>query len=513
MKNRIFTILFLLVLSNMAFSQAHTCGVTHADQSKMISFIDNFNKIPHSSTRSVGPYYVPVKFHMTAKNDGSGRVTAANVLNQMSELIGAYRELGFYLYIADYSFNYLNNTSIYENPGNFGQTIIGQKDPNALDIFICQNANTGSGNGGTVLGFYSPGGDYIIIRNQDVNQATTSLTHELGHFFSLPHTFYGWEGVYPAFGWVTQEGGILPWDPDKFDGMYTSTTCGGSNEPVEFVNQSNCTQAADRICDTPPDYNFGLGAGGCVWENGLRDRNGDVVDPQENNIMSYFGDCEEYVFTDGQVAVMEANFNSNARDHLQSSYIPDTAEIVSDHEILFPLSGEELEYFTNVVLDWTEADGATHYLVTINTFTGDLFEYIVEDSELFLAELEPSTNYVWVVRPFNDGYTNTTGKSGFFKTGTEMNTSVKESDIIQNVSVYPNPGRKGQDLNIAVTMEKNMNVTISLIDITGKLVVQENQNLNQGRNSIALDAITDSGIYILKLDSEDGSVHKKIVIQ
>jgi hypothetical protein len=515
MKKRIFTFLFLLTLASSSFGQRSICGVSHSDQKEMIAFIDNFNKTADHSSRRVDPVYVPVKFHMTSKNDGSGRIKASSVLSQMAVLIEAYKELGMYLYIDENSFNYLNSTSIYENPGNFVNLIISKKDPNAVNIFICENANPpgSDDDAGVVLGFYNPMGDYIIIRNNDVRTATSSLTHELGHFFALPHTFFGWENVYAFYGWASPQGGVQPWNVAQFNGMYTSNTCGGSNEIAEVMNQSNCTISADRICDTPPDYNFGFVAGGCVWNNTLKDRNGDVIDPQENNIMSYFGDCDEYQFTEGQVNVMMANFNSSARAHLQSEYVPDTTEIISNHELLQPLSNESLEYYTKITLDWTDAEGASNYLVSINTSAGDFFEYFVSESEIYFEELEPNTFYFWDVQPFNDGYTKSEIKSSFFKTGSEINTAVKESEMIKNITVYPNPARKGNDINIAVSMEKSNNVTISLIDITGKMVTSKIQKLNQGENTLLLDAINDPGIYILKLDSEDGSLHKKIVIQ
>jgi len=507
MKNRILTILFVLTLANLAVAQDHVCGVSHADQKEMISFIENFNKTSHHSvTRNTDPIYIPVKFHMVAKNDGTGRVKGNSVLSQMSILIEDYKKLGMYLYIDEFSFNYLNSTAIYENPGTFVPNIIAQKDDNAMNIFICENADT-DGGAGTVLGFYSPTGDYIVIRNSDVRDATSSLTHEVGHFFGLPHTFFGWEGVSTFYGWTNG------WDVSQFNGQYNSTTCPGNNYPAELMNMSNCTVSGDKICDTPPDYNFGFGTSECFWPNTLKDINGDIIDPQENNIMSYFLTCDEYVFTQGQIDVMFANFNSGFRDYLKSTYIPDTTEIMSNHELLSPAEGEVLEYYTNISLDWTEADGATNYLVSVTSQSGDLQEFYVSDTKLILDELEPNFFYFWEVRPYNDAYTDTDLVNGFFTTGSEINTSVTESELIQNVVVFPNPGRTGQDINVSLSMEESNDVTISLIDMTGRVVTTKTQNLNQGENNVSINAVTESGIYFLKLDSVDGSTYKKVVIQ
>jgi len=512
MRNRIFTVLVLLFLGTMSNAQRHVCGVTYEDQKGMLEFIDHFNKTGAQHERSVDPIYVPVKFHLVSKNDGSGRIKAASVLDQLTVMNEDYQEMGIYLYIDDKSFNYLNSTSIYENPSSFANLITSNKDPNAANIFICENADLGTGNGGTTLGYYSPSGDYIIVRLEDVRDASSTLTHELGHFFSLPHPFVGWEGIYAHFGWLTSGGGVLPWDVDQFNGMFTGTTVPGTNLAVEVVNGSNCSTAADKICDTPPDYNFGLGAGGCVWNNTLSDRNGDVIDPQENNIMSYFS-CDDFDFTEGQTAVMFANYNSNQRSYLRKSYVPDTTLIVSNHDLLFPIGGEALEYYTNVRLDWMDADGASQYLVSINTGDGDFFELYTDESELLLEELEPNTFYFYEVRPFNDGNTRATSKNDFFVTGSEINTSVKESEIISNINIYPNPASSGQDINVALTMESSKSVSLSLIDLTGKLISRENRLLSQGNNVITMNAVAETGIYILKMDTEDGTIHKKVMIR
>jgi hypothetical protein len=517
MNNKIFTFLILIFCANISFAQKHICGVTQDDQAEMISFIENFNKTSDlSSVRSVDPIYVPVKFHMVSENDGSGRIKADAVMDQMAVLIEAYKELGIYLYLQDARFIYLNSTSIYYNPGNFVNTIVNNKDNDAINIFICENANPpgSADDAGVVLGFYNPDGDYIIIRNNDVQNATSSLTHEVGHLFALPHTFFGWENVYAHFGWVSAQGQVQMWDVDQFNGMYNSTTCGGSNVLAEVMDQSNCTASADRICDTPPDYNFGFGAGGtCAWNKTLRDINGDVIVTQENNIMSYFSGCDEYVFTEGQTAVMVANYNSSAREHIRSDYIPDTTEIIDNHELIYPAKSEKLEYYNNILLDWSDADGASNYLLTVNSSTGEFFEFFTEDSEFFLEELSPNTFYFWDVRPYNEGNTSIDGKNSFFTTGSDLDTGVKESNLIQNVNVFPNPSRTGQDINVAITMETRMKVTSSIIDLTGKVVNSKTQVLEQGNNALRIESILESGIYILKLDTEDGSIHKKIIIQ
>lgn len=505
--NKIFTVIICLMITASTFAQQHVCGVTHEDQMTMVKMIEEYNKRSQdpSYARSADPIFIPIKFHLVADNDGKGRIKANQMLQQMAVLIEDYRKLDMYLYLDDYGWNLIDNSSIYLNPGSFENSIVSRKDNNAVNIFITENANTSSG-AGVVLGFYSPSGDYIIIRNNDVAEETSSLSHELGHLFGLPHTFFGWEGYTP-------EGGN-GWTQNTFNGQVTASTVPGSGAPIELVDGSNCTTAADRICDTPPDYNFGFGFSGCEFNIEILDRNGDLVEPMERNYMGYFIGCKPYEFTQGQIDVMYDNYNSPARANIRKDYIPDTAAIVTDHELLFPAQSEKLDYYNQIVLDWSDATNATHYLVSV-TASGENYEFTTDKSELFIEELTKDKFYFWEVKPFNDGYTDTDEVSSFFTTGSEENTaSIAESQIIQNVNVYPNPAQLGSNLNISLSMTKTSNVSTALIDITGNIVMKQSSKMNDGINHIILDSNKlSSGIYILKLDTEDGAIHKKVIIQ
>lgn len=515
--NKIFALALMLLISGATFGQQrHVCGVSHDDQLGMIERLEDFNKRIANGTavRSDEPVYIPVKFHLVATNDGSGRVKASEVLQQMAVMIRDYAEMNLHLYLDDEELNYIDNTSIYENPGNFVASIVSRKDNNAVNIFICENANppgTDPGSGGVVLGFYNPGGDYVIIRNTDVNAATSSLSHELGHLFSLPHTFFGWERVFEAYGW---QGG---WDPgdNTFMGQVDLTRTPLSNALIELVDGSNCAATADRICDTPPDYNFGFGNAGCTFDRNIKDRNGDINEPMERNYMGYFIGCEPYIFTQGQEDAMRDDINSPARANIRRSYIPNTDVIVSNHEVVAPSSGESLEFYNQIQLEWTPAENATNYVVALTAGGGEFYEFFTQETQFTVPELTPNKFYFLEITPFNDGYTDTETVSSTFRTGTEENTtSVSESKIIQNVAVFPNPVSLGNDLNVTLSITKNTNVDVSLVDLTGTTVSTQSTTMSKGSNVLSLQTQgLASGIYIMKMDTEDGSTHKKVIIQ
>lgn len=491
----------LFVACALSFASAqHICGVTHDDQLGMISMIEEYNKRVQEEgyTRSTNPLFVPIKFHLVADGDGVGRVASGQVLQQMAVLIEDFRKVNMYAYLDDGWFSMIDNEGIYFNPGTFENSITSSKDPNAVNIFVTQNANTSSGQG-VVLGFYSPSGDYIIIRKNDVEGATSSLSHELGHLFSLPHTFFGWEGG---------------WNPAQFNGQVNLVNAPGTNIPVELVDMSNCTVAADRICDTPPDYNFGFGWNGCEFTDVIKDRNGDVIDPMERNYMSYFIGCEPYVFTQGQIDIMHNNFNSPGRANIRKSFIPDTARIESTHDIVEPLDNTILEFYNNIYLDWEDATQAKNYLVTITDQTGKRTEYRTTDSELTIEELSPNLFYFWDVQPYNDGWTDVETKSSFFKTGVDFDTSTEElSTSIQNVVVYPNPSSEGSRINVIMDLKETMDIQMSITDVTGAIVHTQRHTGANGQSMVSIDAQLSTGVYIMKMSTTEGATYKKIVVQ
>jgi len=139
-----------------------------------------------------------------------------------------------------------------------------------------------------------------ITQNDDVNPMITilkgdcmapgskTISHEMGHFFSLLHTF---------------------------DGPPTGTQ--------ELVDGSNCTTTGDMICDTPADpYLEGTAAedyvdptNDCRFINMSKDGNGDWYVPDVGNIMSYYQSSCACGFTYGQYKRMADTYLNSDRSN------------------------------------------------------------------------------------------------------------------------------------------------------------------------------------------------------
>ncbi len=244
--------------------------------------------------------YIPVVFHII-HNDGMENITQAQLMDQLRVLNEDFRkkagtlggastnslavdmEMEFRLAQRDPNgnrhdgINRIKSTLTTDARNNVKGLI--QWDPRKyLNIWIVQSINNSSGSGeGTVLGFaqfpssinLSPSTDGIVMRADytgtiitgNIQNAGRTLTHEVGHWIGLFHTFQ--------------------------DGCVGGTT-------------SNCAIQGDRVCDTPPasEANFGCKAD---TYNSCSNDSPDLPD-QIRNYMDYSdGNCTN-LFTVGQKA-------------------------------------------------------------------------------------------------------------------------------------------------------------------------------------------------------------------
>ncbi len=149
----------------------------------------------------------------------------------------------------------------------------------AINLYLMDNNNTESYlNGFTFpVDLTLPTGrnrDLICIATRTIDNGKT-LIHEMGHFFTLLHTF-----------------NVLG--------------CGGGCRTEELADGSNCSTTGDLICDTPADpadVNY-VDVRLCRFVGEVKDDKGNLYKPQINNFMSYYEACCDYQFTTGQYAIV-----------------------------------------------------------------------------------------------------------------------------------------------------------------------------------------------------------------
>ncbi|HMP28753.1 MAG TPA: T9SS type A sorting domain-containing protein, partial [Saprospiraceae bacterium] len=269
--------------------------------------------------------------------------------------------------------------------------------------------------------------------------------------------------------------------------------------------------AADQVCDTPPDYNFGFAANGCRFTQQIRDPNNELVVTQEKNQMGYFNNCDEYFFTEGQYTRMFTSLMSASRSYVRLIYNPITAAI-ADKPIIVDLPAV-IPTYNNVFIQWTPVPGATHYLVEFTD--GRSYRYSIQSgTSVRTFDLEANRNYFVRVRPFNEYFTNTQTEIRTFRTGNILSSTSNNEDDQFLIDLIGNPISKGnRDIQFNIYSTMNFPATVKLFDVQGKLIRIENKQIESGTvlHSIPTSNLN-TGLHILSVESEYGRITKKLII-
>ncbi len=510
-----FTILLLASLLPLGLQAQHV----HTHDGKTTQWIDGYDHqkdrlLQNIRSAASGTYtarntiYVPIKFHVGANNDGSGRLSAQRVLDQLCEINEDFAALDIQFFLADGEINFINNTTFYTNHANTQSTVMSsQRDPRAINIYIVENANfDGSGGDGIVLAYYIPSRDWIVMTKTYVRKNDTTLAHELGHYFSLLHTFNGWE----AEGYNVEN---VP--------APTTGTGDRANQPVqtERVYGSNCGSAGDFLCDTPPDYNNGFGWQGCNFNLNVLDPLGQTINPDERNYMSYFLDCpeSEYFFSEDQSDVMKADMQTTRRSNLFLDPVPDYAEITGTSANLFPEDEGTADAYNFVEFVWEEVDGADSYLLEVDrvsSFSINPVRIITSNTNAVVESLDPDRTYFWRVRPFNAHFACAANSDVTRFRTSENPVSTSTPAEIEAFSVAPNPVAGENELTVYLSTSASFAGQVELLDVNGrKTAINQAFEFRVGENRINLN-LSDlpNGIYFLRINGLTGNLTQKVIL-
>jgi len=493
------------------------CGTTIADQAESTTRLRaNIAKVAGGQAvleRNV-TQYVPIHFHLVGDATGAGKHKERLVLDQLCHLNEFYAPLGMRFYLKPHPtyglFDYsINNNNVYSNQSN-SLLMQSRRHQNAINVFVVDEPGNDNQQPGQVLGYYSPTPDWLVMRKTEVNgTGNGTLDHEMGHFFSLRHPHYGWEG--DPFDTADPSWPIAPTysPPEPYGAILT-----------ELVDGSNCEDAADLICDTPPDYNFGFGWPNCNYTLPAKDPAGALVNPMETNIMGYFIGCD-YVFTQMQQDIVLADRETSDRNYLDNSFAPAAETITTpatDDFLVAPANGANTPYFDEVLLEWNAVPGATYYLLEmdyLSTYnTGNFRSYIVTGTSKLLTDLDDNRVYYWRVRPFNEYATCTQARQRSFKTS--LTSGVNSIEALSALQITPNPVSGDATARLFVSASAGFEATVRIIDATGRQV-QALHNLTFAAGETTIDLPTAglaNGIYLVSVENAAGrSVRKMSVIR
>ncbi len=332
---RAFTLVLILLGAFTTEAQSQgSCGVTTGDQYQwMPRFLGDQTLAESGLSFKTEVSSIPVTFHLVGKSNGDSRPATWQAWEAICTLNQLFEPAGFYFYLRGVT--EVSSTGIFnDHTLNVNQQAMrALKVSDAVNVFVVNNA--GVSGGPIVTGYYDVGDDWVVIARSAFKANNHILAHEMGHFFGLFHPHLGWDGQ--------------AWSAATFGNPAPALASDGVT-PTELQNGSNCQTAGDRLCDTPPDYNFGLGwQQSCIYAGGAQDPTGMLVNPDEGLIMSYFSDSCRTRFSPEQILIMQADLLTTERAYLQNSFVPDTGSLATSTVTQVPdsmatLSGDSLSF-------------------------------------------------------------------------------------------------------------------------------------------------------------------------
>jgi hypothetical protein len=459
--------------------------------------------------------YIPISFHSVSNSGGEGAATEGQIFDFLCGLNGIYldQDIQFFIYN---QINFRTSNAIDDDASTNASSsaMSGWKINGTLNITIGRSLSNPSSS------WYSPWADYIFLLKQMMTPQAKTEAHEIGHFFTLPHPFYGWEGTAVS----TYNGQCVP----------SSIGSGWSQFNPEAVARTgpnaNCNSAGDGFCGTPADYTSERTA--CPYNISALDPNCHALTPDDSNMMCYASNsCRTTFSTDQKAAVAMDVATRNWASNSPGS----TADLVAQPVVtpISPANNASLGSISNptVRVEWTPTTGATAYYVEVYGAMLPPFNVINYSDVIYRSilwtgatHLDLSTTnmvagkrYFWRVKAISN-YSTCAAYSPYyeFDATASVTTSIKELPIKQQITfkVNSNPITT-TDIPLTIYTAEEIVGSIRIYSMDGREVISANkQQLAQGESVVQLpgDNIA-NGIYIAVLFTDRGQLQQKIIIQ
>ncbi len=351
----------------------------------------------------------------------------------------------------------------------------------------------------------------IILDKECLDRGSHTWAHELGHNLSLPHPFLGWEGTTYNYNYNTPK--ILRYDYTLFkDSLITDTTI-YDTAIVELVDGSNCEEASDRICDTPPDY---LSKRWSCDENGRsrtlqKDYNGVDFRSDGTLYMSYSANGCQTRFSPEEIKLMRATLLYK-KAFLFEPTPPEVLEVEEVSQHLLPLEGEEVP-INQVYLEWAPPAGATNYVVQISlnkSFSRVKYEKATKEPHMLVTALSVPRKYYW--RVFSYGLTDYCSDKPPVTSfvGREPVKVKDHTDRSVTASYFSSPGIPAR---IRLSSDHNDRIRLRIYDILGRPLTSSSYEIHKGEQTLPYHS-NYNGWVIVQIRTQQGEIlYNKIQYQ
>jgi hypothetical protein len=485
-KHYLFGFLSLLLSLSVTAQQQdiNYCGT----QDGKVPWLVKYQENPLSFEKSGSTLYVPLTIHIVGDDDGNGYISYKKFLSAFCTLQEDFAASNIQFFIEG-ELNYIDNSNYYEHSFQQGAQMMNiYKVNNTINCYVVESP---AGNCG-----YSSYNNGIALNKGCMSANQHTWAHEIGHFLSLPHTFYGWEGYEHDYSQPA---------PNFVNG-----------NAVERLDGSNCNFSGDGFCDTPPDYLSNIWS--CSSSNTTSipqlDPNNQEFESDGTMIMAYSNGCENR-FSDEQIQAMRANLETEKQSYLYNQ-TPVVPVDLTDFTPISPLEGELIETYNQVTFAWEPVPNATEYFLEISpleSFGFTLFRYIISETSYTTNEIPAGVDYFWRIRAYNNYYTcEEVTEPISFQTGSTL-SAVEEISAVNQFMIYPNPVTASQSITAQIDLKETTDLEINLLSTTGAMIQSIARQLPAGTNRETINTQSLApGIYFLQLRSDNQTSTKKLII-
>ncbi|MFN0015958.1 MAG: hypothetical protein ACKVU2_15550 [Saprospiraceae bacterium] len=475
------------------------CGtVSHIDP-----WLKKYLASPADFPEGTDTLWVGMQLHLLAKSDGKERIGTEQLLDALNRLNTDFGPSGIRFYCKN-DWNQINNTTWYQHDSLTQgiEMMFANNVPDLLNAyFVARAAGT--------CGYNLPYAG-VAMMHGCVGPDGHTWTHEVGHALSIQHPFLGWEGK--TYNPANPTPDTLTYDYTHFHSKPdTIVPAPLDTALVEYVNGNNCGIAADRICDSGPDYlsyrwNCNAQGKSTVVQ---KDPSGATFVSDGTLYMSYANDVCQNRFSTQQTAIMRAKLQTDKAAWLASS--APAPIITGSSQLIAPINFDTVPA-SSVLLTWSSVPGATQYLVQVSkvsSFGINDFEAIVTDT--FALTNKPLTkhwNYYWRVRPFN------CTSSGAFTTSARFFTPTVETAERAGWRIYPSLISRGQTILMEIPDNwQGQSADFRVFDTAGRLMWQSEQALESPRQLLRMPTETwPRGVYNLLCTGAVGAFRQTVVV-
>lgn len=413
---------------------------------------------------------IPLSIHIVGDDNGQGYYNLNYLFTVLCQLNERYAPAGLYYYV-QWPIDYIDNSSYYAHNYQSGfQMMSGHNVPNTANVYFVEDPSG-------ACGYFSWGGDAVAIKISCALPNSTTLTHELGHYFGLPHTFNGWEN------------GNIPSNPEK----------------VTRTTGANCSSTGDLFCDTDADYLSDRW--NCPYTGNKTDQNGDSYHPDSSLYMSYSSDVCMSRFSDLQIGRMQDNLYNERPDLL----LP-TKPVLAPIDTVSFIYPSDTVYANNKTISWNKVTGAEYYYVTISLQNITLIkqEAFTADTTIPVSfNIYPNVPYKVTVAPVNAyNFCRLNKRSRSFSYSANAQPLDIEDQVSLASQIYPNPAN--DYIVITFSRPSSQPSTVQMSDINGRTVYETKSKAEHV--TIPTAGLAD-GLYLIRLVSAGRSSIQKLYIR